>query len=133
MKGRHVFGENGNPDRYYLDGEEVTKAQYDEAFPDKPIGDGTGLVAWKPLASDALAVHPKQVKEAEQDAKNKGVPVDFMPDGRPVFTSREQRKRYCAAYGFRDNNAGYGDQADGGPRRAERDEKAARIELADGI
>jgi hypothetical protein len=119
MTGRIVG--NGKSARYYIDGKQVTKRAFDAAFPDKPIGTGAGLLGWKPLVSDALAVHPNQVKEAIDDARAKGVSVDFKEDGRPVFTSRQQRKEYCKAYGFYDRNAGYGDQADGGPRRAEKE------------
>jgi len=74
---------------------------------------GASFRGFRPIKSDALAVHPRQVKEATEDAKKKGVPVDFMPDGRPVFTSRTQRKRYMLAYGFYDKAGGYGDAQPG--------------------
>ncbi len=96
---------------YWIDGRRVSKVTFDRAFPDKPIGDGTGLFGWKPLASDGAAVHPNQVKEATEDARNKGVPTDFLPDGRPIFTSRTHRKNYLRAYGMFDRGAGYGDPA----------------------
>jgi len=74
---------------------------------------GASFRGFKPIKSDALAVHPAQVKEAEADAKKKGVPVEFMKDGRPVFTSRSQRKRYMQIYGFFDRAGGYGDAQPG--------------------
>ncbi len=59
--------------------------------------------------SVALAVHPSQIGEATADARAKGVPTDFAPDGSPILTDRDHRKRYMQAYGFFDRDAGYGD------------------------
>lgn len=81
----------------------------------KPRGGKPGLFGgtWRrPLKSDALAVHPKQVKEAMADAAKKGVPTEFSADGSPIFTSARHRKKYCQAYGYFDKSAGY---ADAGP------------------
>jgi len=63
----------------------------------------------KSKLSDALAVHPTQVAEAIADAKKKGVPTDFAPDGRPIITSRNHQKRYLRAYGFFNRDSSYGD------------------------
>lgn len=64
--------------------------------------DAPALVSWgRPVESDALAVHPSQVEEAREDARKKGVPVEFLPDGRPVFTSSRQFREYAKRYGFR--------------------------------
>jgi hypothetical protein len=95
-------------DRYEIDGKEVSKAQFDAAFPDLPLGPQQ-VCFFPPLASDAMAVHPHQVEEAREDARRKGVEVEFLPDGRPVFTSRAQRRAYLKAYRFFDRNGGYGD------------------------
>lgn len=95
--------------KYFIDGKEVTKAVFDEAFPDKPLGGAAAFCTFKPIISDALAVHPKQVGDAVADAKAKGVPTDFLPDGRPILTSRSHRKAYLKAYGFHDRRGGYGD------------------------
>jgi len=39
-----------------------------------------------------------------------GVPTQFDPrTGQAIFTDRSHRKRYLAARGFIDRNAGYGD------------------------
>lgn len=112
---RQIFGKLGKPDRFLVDGKEVTEAEYEAQMvrPAEPFKGCASLIGWKPLVSDALAVHPDQVAEARADALAKGVPVDFLPDGRPVFTSRAQRKAYCKAYGFFDRSAGYGDAAPG--------------------
>jgi len=62
---------------------------------------GACLVSFKPLASIALAVHKSQIKEATELAAKKGVPTDFTPDGRPVFTSSKHMRRYAIKHGFR--------------------------------
>ena len=99
MKG--VIRGSGDKTTYLIDGREVTKAQFDEAFPDQAIGTGEGLTSWhRPVVSDALAVHPRQVEEARELAKRKGVPVEFQPDGRPVFTSSRQFRDYARKHGF---------------------------------
>lgn len=95
-------------ERYYLENQEVTKAIFDLAFPDLPLG-GEALSATPANISESLAVHPKQVQEAVADAKAKGVPTEFLPDGRPVFTSRAHQKAYLKAYNFRNNDGSYGD------------------------
>src|SRR5438132_7662035 len=82
-----VIRGHGENTRYFIDGHEVTKEAFDEALPDAPKGGGRAgdsLTGWKPIVSDALAVHPRQVREAVEDAKAKGVPTEFQPDGRPV-------------------------------------------------
>lgn len=98
MKG--VIRGHGEKTTYWLDGLQVSKAEFDAAFPDQPMGDGTGLVGFKPLASDALAVNPRQIPAAMADARKKGFNLDFTPDGRPVFTSSSQFKRYARRSGF---------------------------------
>lgn len=110
---------------YLIDGVEVTREVFEAAFPPRAFapgtpsicgtprrpGNGRALCHFQPILSDALAVHPSQVQEATQDAIQKGVPTDFLPDGRPVLRTRAHRKQYMKAYGFFDRNAGYGDQA----------------------
>jgi hypothetical protein len=88
----------------------VSQEQFWKIFP--PVesqGEAMGLIGWTPIVSDALAVHPDQVEEATQDAIAKGVPTEFLPDGRPILTSRSHRRDYLRAYGFHDRNGGYGD------------------------
>lgn len=111
MKGRIVYSREGGREvpRFFADGREVTREEFDRLFPPRPAGDGSGLIGWKPVVSDALAVHPGQVAEATEDAKRKGVPTDFLPDGRPILRSRQHRRAYLKAYGFHDNDGGYGD------------------------
>jgi len=54
-----------------------------------------------PIRSSTLGVHPDLRDEAIEDAKRKGVPTEFLPDGRPLMTSNDHYRRYCRAYGFR--------------------------------
>jgi hypothetical protein len=126
MKG--VIRGHGDKTVYMIDGCEVSKAEFDGHFPDKPIGDGTGLCGWKELHSDAAAVHPKQIKEATESASSKGVPTNFDSEGRPIFTSRTHRSRYLRAYGFFDRSAGYGDPAPNLPKAQEVDPREYDVE-----
>ena len=103
-----IVGE-GPKQTYWIDNRQVSKEEFDRAFPDKEGVPGMEYAWDRPLLSDALAVHPSQIEEAREDAKQKGVPTDFTPDGRPILTSRAHRKRYLKAYGFHDKQGGYGD------------------------
>lgn len=104
---------HGDKTRYlFKDGlveREITKEEADAICPDKPFGDGSGLVGWKELHSEAMAVHPKQIQEAIEDAKKHGVPTNFDKEGRPIFTSRAHRAKYMKAYHHYDKCGGYGD------------------------
>ncbi len=102
-----ITGKPGQ-ERYFIDGEEVSKRFFDLQFPNKPIG-GQALSSTPSHLSDALAVHPRRVAEATRDAIKRGVPTEFLPDGRPVMRSRAHQKAYLRAYGFRNNDGGYGD------------------------
>jgi hypothetical protein len=103
-----VYARDGR--HYYLDGKEVSKDVFNAAMPSQPIGapDGHRPGCW-PILSDALAVHPVDIEEAREDSRIKGVPTDFLPDGRAILESRQHRKQYLKAYGFHDRQGGYGD------------------------
>ena len=62
-----------------------------------------------PMKSDAAGVAASQVKDAIEHSKKIGIPTDFTPDGRAIFTSAKHRKRYCEAVGLYDRNGGYSD------------------------
>jgi hypothetical protein len=69
----------------------------------------SGCASW-PMKSDAAGVHPSQAGEAYQHSVSLGVPTTFdQRTGQAIFTDRAHRKRYLAARGFIDRNAGYGD------------------------
>lgn len=84
-----------------------TIATGDGATPEEQAG--ASLVGWKPIASEACAVHPRRRKEAIESAIKKGVPTEFNFKGQPIFTSRSHRKQYLKAYGMHDNDGSYGD------------------------
>lgn len=69
-----------------------------------------------PLLSDAAGVQPDQIPEAMEHARKVGIPTDFTPDGRAIFTDRGHRKRYCEAIGLYDRSGGYGDPQQQGER-----------------
>jgi hypothetical protein len=109
---RGVIRGHGKDKSYFVDGRQVSQDEFDSLVPDALSGtgrSGASLQSWQPILSDALAVHPDQVAEATLDAKRKGVPTEFMPDGRPILRTRQHRKEYLRAYGFHDNQGGYGD------------------------
>lgn len=96
---------------YTIDGAEVAREVYEACTPDKEIGEPLAAQTtgcW-PMASEAVAVHPKQVEEAHRVAREKGVPTEYDKVGRPVFTDRGHRKAYLKAFGVKDNQGGYGD------------------------
>ena len=62
-----------------------------------------------PMFSDAAGVHPEQIKDAREKSVRDGVPTDFTPDGRAIFTSANHRKKYCRSIGLHDRNGGYSD------------------------
>lgn len=112
MKARHVYGRGGSPDRYYLDGKEVTREEYQQSVPDVPLDFSNGapsLCPFKPIISDALAVHPTQIKEAMERDKKHGLSVEYLPDGRPKLDGRDKRRRMLKSLNFHDNHGGYGD------------------------
>ena len=100
-----------------LNGERVSRKKLLERYPRAFEDIHPALLGnrpWtKPVHSDALAVHPKQIGEAVEDARRKGVPTDFDRSGRPIFGDRDHKKRYCQAYGFYDRSGGYGDAQTG--------------------
>jgi len=67
-----------------------------------------GKSTW-PMYSDAAGVGPTQIDEARRESLKMGIPTDFTPDGRAIFTSRLHRKMYCEAVGLYDRNGGYSD------------------------
>lgn len=105
----------GDTWHYYLNGEEVTKKEYEKVFPPNKISDREAYAIraggdWaKPIHSDALAVHPDDRDKAIREAQERGVPTDFDSEGRPLLRSRKHRKDYMTAFGFFDRSGGYGD------------------------
>ena len=111
MRGKVIFHRRGN--RYFVEGNEVTKGEYDRAFPPKEIGltlPAHSAGAWPMQPSIALAIHPEQIPEFMEHDKKMGVPTDYDPaSGEPIFRDRGHRREYTKVYGYHDRNAGYGD------------------------
>ena len=67
------------------------------------------LIGW-PMASDALGVLPKQVKDATEAAAKSGVPTEFDPKtGQAILRDPHHRKRLAESLGMYDLNGGYSD------------------------
>ena len=69
---------------------------------------GLATTTW-PMESWALAVHPKQVGEANARAKRHGINVVYKKNGSVHIPDRAERKKLLRLEGFHDNNGGYGD------------------------
>lgn len=96
---------------HMIDGNVVTKEEFDRILPSKPIavpGAAHSPGAW-PMLSEAMGVQPDQIAEAATHARENGVPTDFTPDGRVIVRDRKHRKQLLKLYGYHDNHAGYGD------------------------
>ena len=109
MKGKIVYGK---VKEYYVDDRQVTEEEFEAAFKSKPFGFGEDTLISQTAfnhPSDALAVHPSQVKEAHEDSIKRGVRTEFMKDGRPIMRDRAHQKAYIAAYGYYNRNGCYGD------------------------
>jgi hypothetical protein len=68
-----------------------------------------GVSSTYPKKSDAMGVHPSQVKEARAADERLGVPIQYEKTGEAVYESATQRKKHCEAHGFYDRNGGYSD------------------------
>lgn len=110
MKGRVFWDRWTGAAHYEIDGREVSEEEFRRRLPPAPDGEGpSSLSSTPPHLSEGLSVHPDQVQEAIEDAKRKGVPTEFRPDGRPVMRSRAHQKAYLKAYGFHNRDGGFGD------------------------
>jgi hypothetical protein len=104
----------GNPVRYFVNDIEVTEEAYRAANPPKPLEAGDEVLsqstsAWDDFRSEALAVHPSQVKEANERSKRHNLGVKYDAKGFARIPDRASRKRLMRLEGVHDNHAGYGD------------------------
>jgi hypothetical protein len=51
-----------------------------------------------PILSDAMAVHPSQIPEAQEFDRQHGVPTNYLPDGRPELRDVSHRRAYLKAH-----------------------------------
>ena len=103
------FGEHDRPDEFYIDGVQVTEAEFRAACPERegmPASSSTS--AW-PMRSVALAVHREQVDEANRRNAAAGVNAHYEADGTCVINSRADRRKLLKLEGFKDKDGGYGD------------------------
>lgn len=68
---------------------------------DGQTGLGQSSKGW-PRTSLSMGVHPDQIPEAMEAARQFGVPTEFSPSGEPILTSPGHQKRYAATLGYVD-------------------------------
>jgi hypothetical protein len=101
---------HGDKTRYYIDGRQVTREEFDQALPDKPIGSfGGHLPACWPQTMEALAVDPSQVAEANERNRRAGVNVTYDREGMAVIPDRNERRKLIRLEGKFDKDGGYSD------------------------
>ena len=114
-RGRMVM--RGSTILYFVGDKEVSKAEYDAAFPSKLAslleGDGEMLAGgtktcW-PMRSEALACHPNQIPAIMERDRKHGVPTRRDKVGRPILTSRGHRRALMRLEKMHDKHGGYGD------------------------
>ncbi len=110
MRLRTIYHRNGTVE-HFIDGKSASQAEVDETFPPKKIGvplRAQTSTCW-PMKSDALAVHPKQIKAVRERNKKHGLHIEYARDGRPILQDRGQRRDLMKIEGVHDRNGGYGD------------------------
>lgn len=113
IKTTRKLGEDGEwilTEHYFLDGDEVSEADYRKAFPlNRGIGGfATSVRDAKPWVSDALGVNPKQIEAVKERNRKHGLNIAYTPDGRPICTDSGQRKKLMKLHGVRQVNSYYG-------------------------
>lgn len=92
---------------YYLGGTRVTKEEYEAVHPPRKWEPGPartqGTTTW-PLESQALAVHPEQVHEANERAKRHGIAAEYREDGTCVIADATARRRLLKLEGLVDKD-----------------------------
>jgi hypothetical protein len=111
VRGRITYG---NPIRYFVNDTEVTEAEFAAAFPPKELVAGDEVLAdstsaWRDFKSEALAVHPDQVAEANTRSKAHNLGVVYDKQGFARIPDRAARRRLMRLEGVHDNHGGYGD------------------------
>lgn len=105
---RKVVLEDGRT-MFEVMGQFMTEEEFDRHFLTGEQGEpGSSLCGWhKPVLSDALCVHPRQIPEAMARDKKHGLNVEYLPDGRPVLTSQDQKRKMIRSLGYHENNCAY--------------------------
>lgn len=109
--GRVVYHRDGT-ETCYIGDVAVSRAEFDARFPPKEMGaplQSHTTTCW-PMRSEALAVHPDQVTEANERNRKAGIAARYESGtGMCVIPDRADRKRLLKLEGMRDNHGGYGD------------------------
>lgn len=66
--------------------------------------------AW-PKKSDFCGVHPDQIAEVREYARDRGVTLEFDREGNSIYRDRRHRKETHEVLGVYDRDAGYGDRS----------------------
>lgn len=112
-KARGSIRQKNGKTHYFLDDEEVTKAQFDAAFPSKldellaggvEVGTNCRPACW-PAVSTAMAVHPKQVAAENARLSQAGCKAYHRRNGKLVMPDRAARSQAMRLKGMRDFNA----------------------------
>jgi hypothetical protein len=115
MRSRVIFHNNGKR-TYEIDGQEVSKAEFDSAGNhinhSAPLGvpmlAGNTSSCW-PMKSDAMAVHPKDIQKAMERNRKHGVYVEYDPeDGRAILPDQGAKRELMKIEKVHDKNGGYG-------------------------
>lgn len=87
----------------------MSKAEYEAAFPDKPICNGAGPPGgWnKPVKSLSLACKRKDIKKRMALHRKHGVPTDYTPDGEPIIRSTAHQRELMKSLGVHNNDSYY--------------------------
>lgn len=110
MKG--VIKGMGKSQTYWIDGQQVSRARFKKAFPDRPIGTGDGLMGWKKQwRSDSLGCNIEDIPawmEIYRKAGITGVSYDHQT-GELLADDRGARRDVMKLRGRHDRQGGYGD------------------------
>jgi hypothetical protein len=93
---------------YLIDGQVVSREEFDAAFPDQEGVPGGTPSAGYPIRSDAMAVHRDQIPEAVARNRRHGLEVQYeRSTGRPILHSQVEKRKLMKIEKFHDKNAYY--------------------------
>lgn len=110
MKSKIVYTSRG--EEYYVEGQRVSKKKFDSLVLTKPLGvamlAGNTSECW-PMKSDALAIHPSQIKAVMEHDRKHGIATEYDPkDGRCIIKDQGQYRDLLKLRKMHQNNGGYG-------------------------
>lgn len=66
---------------------------------------GRGKSCWPMAPCYASGVHASQAGELREHLRKRGCPTEVTPDGDPIYTSKEHRRKALKARGLHDRNS----------------------------